>query len=268
MTEPLKKERRLKEASLNFPSEDAIAVKIARIYWDVFNPSFIPWLVGNTNVFMMFDKTANKLWEEGLRKYSARGIVELMRDDFIMSELRFNFTVLHKWSGDLSRLYALLHPDRKEMFNYSGRDIDFNKYIKKKRKPGRSDLSLVETKITEEGIELIDLAERYDDVFRNTKFLPWLKTNTHLALMFINTVNRRWDVEGKRFLSARALIDGRIRLDCSLSNIPFNCMYKFSSDLARLYALKNPRRVIVFKYGKREEDKEFYDLISTIWCDL
>lgn len=265
----------LRVAPVDIPLDDFVVVELARRHRNIFMPDFIPWLRVNINVFMMFDKAVNQLWDEGFRQFSARNIIEgKLKFNYLKSDLEFDFVISHSQSGDLSRLYALLHPERVDMFRYTRRDIDFKEYTRSLLSSSpqefveREEVPQQLIEVTEDDLKLINLAEDYDEIFRNPKFILWLKSSVYsiyLAVLFIDLTNQLWD-GGKRYFSARTIAE-KVKYDCTIAHLPSTGrMTKYSADLARLYALKYPRRARrIFNYDKENEFSEF---INTKLCEL
>lgn len=83
-----------------------------------FRKDFMDWLSANWHVWLAFEYQADRIWDSGRRRYSARTIGEFLRH---MSNIR-EAPNQHGWKlndhywPDLSRLYAAVHPERSEFF--------------------------------------------------------------------------------------------------------------------------------------------------------
>lgn len=83
-----------------------------------FRDDFIDWLIVNYQVWLAFEREADKVWNRGRRHYSARTIGEVLRHESTLSEKpnEHGFKLNdHAWP-DLARLYMLMHPDRAGFF--------------------------------------------------------------------------------------------------------------------------------------------------------
>lgn len=83
-----------------------------------FRKDFEEWLGTNYTVWLAFELEADKVWDRGRRRYSARTIWEYMRHESMVREVdnEHHFKLNDHWPPDLARLYMLLHPDRDGFF--------------------------------------------------------------------------------------------------------------------------------------------------------
>lgn len=85
---------------------------------DHFRRDFLAWLSANWTVWRAFAREADRIWQRGRRRYSARTIGEVLRHESALREAPNE----HGWKlndhfwPDLARLYMLLHPDREGFF--------------------------------------------------------------------------------------------------------------------------------------------------------
>ena len=83
-----------------------------------FRKDFASWLAENFEVWEAFAAQADRIWDSGRRRYSARTIGEWLRHETAMREgpnehgWKLND---HAWP-DMARLYMLSRPDRAEFF--------------------------------------------------------------------------------------------------------------------------------------------------------
>lgn len=87
-------------------------------YHEQFRDTFLTWLSENYHVWQAFELEADKVWDRGRRRYSARTIWEYMRHESMVREVdnEHHFKLNDHWPPDLARLYMLLHPDRDGFF--------------------------------------------------------------------------------------------------------------------------------------------------------
>lgn len=84
---------------------------------NLFRPEFYNWLKFNTHVYEEFERRA--LHVAKFRKhYSARTILETIRHDTAIAELNGEWKLNNNFTPCLARLFALSHPDHKELFEY------------------------------------------------------------------------------------------------------------------------------------------------------
>ena len=84
----------------------------------MFRKDFEDWLRTNNRVWRAFADQADRIWDRGTRRYSARTIGEWLRHETAMREAPNE----HGWKlndhfwPDLARLYMLMHLDRDGFF--------------------------------------------------------------------------------------------------------------------------------------------------------
>jgi len=87
---------------------------------ELFRSDFREWLDANFNVWLAFEREANRVWARGRTHYSARTIGEYLRHETLTREtenplqLKLND---HFWPC-LARLYALYYPERRGFFEF------------------------------------------------------------------------------------------------------------------------------------------------------
>lgn len=90
---------------------------LVRLHAQQFRPEFAAWLAANQHVWMAFSREADRIWNRGRRRYSARTIAEYLRHE---SAVRDATDAEFKWNDhntpDLARLYLLVHPGRAGFF--------------------------------------------------------------------------------------------------------------------------------------------------------
>lgn len=89
---------------------------IVRANSDQFRADFTGWLSENHHIWQAFQREADKVWLRGRRHYSARTIIHYLRHETAMMDSGVEFKINNNASPDMSRLYALLHPDRADLF--------------------------------------------------------------------------------------------------------------------------------------------------------
>lgn len=92
-------------------------IELVRQNPELYREGFAIWLVENLHVWRAFEREANKVWARGRRHYSARTIVEHLRHESMVREVRIGDEALeykindHK-TPDLARLYLAAYPER------------------------------------------------------------------------------------------------------------------------------------------------------------
>ena len=83
-----------------------------------FRKDFHEWLEKNWQVWEAFEEQANRIWNRGTRRYSARTIGEWLRHETAMREApnQHGWKLNDHYWPDLARLYMLTHPDRDGFF--------------------------------------------------------------------------------------------------------------------------------------------------------
>lgn len=99
------------------------AVAIARANVGAFRDGFPGWLAINLHVWRAFEREADKVWNRGRRHYSARTIGEVLRHESALAEVGSEWKLNNIVFPDLARLYALVHRDRFELFEFRGRAL-------------------------------------------------------------------------------------------------------------------------------------------------
>lgn len=89
-----------------------IALKNKRI----FRSDFLMWLANNASIWIAFEQESSKIWARGRRHYSARTIIEIIRHESTLCEVRSDFKINNDSAPDMARLYGLMHPDRVGFF--------------------------------------------------------------------------------------------------------------------------------------------------------
>lgn len=81
-----------------------------------FLPTFADWLTQNWHVWMAFCREADKVWNRGRRKYSARTIVEVLRHESSLAEVGSEWKINNVRIPDMARLYMAAYPERDGLF--------------------------------------------------------------------------------------------------------------------------------------------------------
>lgn len=87
---------------------------------DLFRKDFNEWLRNNFEIWEAFEREANRVWDLGVRHYSARRIGEYIRHNTLFRE-RANagdpvFKLNDHFVPDLGRLYVCFYPEREGFF--------------------------------------------------------------------------------------------------------------------------------------------------------
>lgn len=83
---------------------------------ELFRKDFYSWLNSNWHVFEYFERSAQKVRENGFRHYSHRTIWEVMRHRSNVRELSGNFKLNDRYLRDCAQLYLLRHPEHEGLF--------------------------------------------------------------------------------------------------------------------------------------------------------
>jgi hypothetical protein len=81
-----------------------------------FRAGFLDWLLRNPGVWIAFEREAMRIVNRGRRHYSARTILEVLRHESAVSERESEFKLNNNAAPDLSRLWALAHPEHAGLF--------------------------------------------------------------------------------------------------------------------------------------------------------
>jgi hypothetical protein len=83
-----------------------------------FRKDFAEWLEKNSKIWDAFEAQANRIWDRGRTRYSARTIGEWLRHETAMREgpNEHGWKLNDHWWPDLGRLYMLAHPEREGFF--------------------------------------------------------------------------------------------------------------------------------------------------------
>jgi hypothetical protein len=85
---------------------------------DQFSPEFIDWFPDNIDVWVAFVNEAKKVLDAGYKHYSARTIIHVIRHHSAVAEKNSEWKINNNHSPYLARLFALLYPQHKDLFNY------------------------------------------------------------------------------------------------------------------------------------------------------
>lgn len=92
---------------------------------DRFRRDFYSWISANFHIFEYFEKAAIQVWERGFKHYSARTIVEVMRHRSNVREISDQPWKLNDHrTPDMARLYMLLHPEHRGLFELRKRETE------------------------------------------------------------------------------------------------------------------------------------------------
>lgn len=84
---------------------------------DQFRPDFYEWLRDNGHVYAEFERRALQVARHR-KHYSARTIIEVMRHETAIGQLRGDFKINDHATPDLARLFAGLHPNYAGLFSF------------------------------------------------------------------------------------------------------------------------------------------------------
>lgn len=84
---------------------------------DLFRPDFYNWLKDNIHIYEEFEKRALRV-AQFRKHYSARTIIETMRHDTAIRELKGNWKLNNNYTPCQARLFSLMHTEHKELFEF------------------------------------------------------------------------------------------------------------------------------------------------------
>ena len=99
----------------NLPFGDPLQA-IVREHRGTFRAGFGAWLAGNRNVWIAFEREADRVWDRGRRHYSARTLIEYLRHETALADDGRDFKINNDNAPDMARLYRLVHPSRAALF--------------------------------------------------------------------------------------------------------------------------------------------------------
>lgn len=96
-------------------TKDSVLWVVTRQEWR-FRDDFARWLSVNWEIWLRFEREANRVYEAGRRHYSARTIGEFIRHETALSERGGDFKIDNSRFPDMARLYLTLMPEREGFF--------------------------------------------------------------------------------------------------------------------------------------------------------
>jgi hypothetical protein len=93
-------------------------VQMVSMHASLFSKGFPVWIEKNEHIWKGFEVQANRIHATGRKHYSAYTIVEWMRHNTALAEVDGRFKISNNIKPDLARLYALMYPERGEMFSF------------------------------------------------------------------------------------------------------------------------------------------------------
>lgn len=99
------------------------SIEVIRANQSLFRADFESWIVDNGHVAEAFISASDKVWDIGIRHYSARAIMEVIRHRSNIREISGEYKINNNQIPDLARLYVLLNPDRASIFSFRSSDI-------------------------------------------------------------------------------------------------------------------------------------------------
>ena len=85
---------------------------------DLFRAEFYLWLQDNFEIWKAFEAEANRIWQRGRAHYSARTIAEYLRHETALRQAGGEFKLNNNVVPDLARLYSLMWPERRGLFEF------------------------------------------------------------------------------------------------------------------------------------------------------
>jgi hypothetical protein len=91
---------------------------VAQLNAEQFTADFMAYLPDNLHVYAAFEREALRVAERGLKHYSARTIIEVLRHNSALSEAGGAWK-LNDWRTPyLARLFALMRPEHASLFEF------------------------------------------------------------------------------------------------------------------------------------------------------
>lgn len=85
---------------------------------DQFSKEFLDWFPDNQHIWIAFVSETSKVINAGFRHYSARTIIHVLRHHSAISERGSEWKINNNISPYLARLFALVYPQHKDLFEY------------------------------------------------------------------------------------------------------------------------------------------------------
>jgi hypothetical protein len=83
-----------------------------------FSDEFVAWISENNHIWVAFLSETSKVINKGFKHYSARTIVHVLRHHSAMQENGSIWKINNNISPYLARLFALMYPEHKDLFEY------------------------------------------------------------------------------------------------------------------------------------------------------
>ena len=96
-------------------TKDSVMWVVTRQEWR-FRDDFARWLSANWEIWLRFEREANRVYEAGRRHWSSRTIVEYLRHETALREKDSALKLNNNWAPSMARLYLTLHPERANLF--------------------------------------------------------------------------------------------------------------------------------------------------------
>lgn len=95
---------------------DALVITAVRDNAAEFPEGFEAWVDANMRVVRRFFAEADKVWDRGRRRYSARTIIEVLRHETSLADLGEPWKLNNNSVPALARLYLFANPGREGLF--------------------------------------------------------------------------------------------------------------------------------------------------------
>lgn len=99
---------------------------------DMFPAFFREWLPLNLHIWNAFEQEAKAVWRKGFKHYSSRTIVHVLRHHSAMRETGGEWKINNNISPSLSRLFDLLNPEIKGLWEFRDSPAIINRKSLKK----------------------------------------------------------------------------------------------------------------------------------------
>jgi hypothetical protein len=87
---------------------------------ETFRPGFWLWLTQSEYVWREVKSAADRTWHAGVRQWSMDRVLQHLRHDRALNG-RHPLKIDDRWSSSMARLYVMLHPERKDLFEFRQR---------------------------------------------------------------------------------------------------------------------------------------------------
>ena len=87
---------------------------------DAFRPEFHTWLSDNFFLYEAFEREANRVATRRAH-WSANTVIEYLRHETMLRDVSSEWKLDDRWVSSIARLYALMNPGHRDLFEYRTR---------------------------------------------------------------------------------------------------------------------------------------------------